>query len=264
MNRGNGVLAWGLGGCALGAALLATGGGRAAAPEGLRGVWTAERSNWRVEKGGTTTIVQLSLRRVGGRGHWDSSHSVLLAELDGLTSAAMDAPSADARFAWKRDAGAFAFEGRFQAGAGAGHFTFTSSAAYLADMRSRGYGDIDDEKALSLAIHDVSRAFLGELAALGYERVPMDKLMALRIHGASTEFIGGLAGLGYKRLEVDQLVALRIHGASLEFVRDLQGLGFAGLPPDKLVAFRIPSRSSRPWATRASGWTSWSACASTG
>ena len=117
MNRGNGVLAWGLGVCALGAALLATGVGRAAAPEGLRGVWTAERSNWRVEKAGNTTIVQLTLRRVGGRGHWDSSHPVPLAELDGLTSAAMEAPSAEARFAWKRDAGAFAFEGRFQAGA---------------------------------------------------------------------------------------------------------------------------------------------------
>lgn len=240
MNRGNGVLAWGLGGCALGAALLATGAGRAAAPEGLRGVWTAERSNWRVEKGGTTTIVQLSLRRVGGRGHWDSSHSVPLAELDGLTSAAMDAPSADARFAWKRDAGAFAFEGRFQAGAGAGHFTFTPSAAYLADMRSRGYGDIDEEKALSLAIHDVSRAFLGELAALGYERVPMDKLMALRIHGVSLEFVAQLKALGYAGVGVDELVSLRIHGVTTDFIRRVQGRASGkAVTVDRLVSMRI-------------------------
>src|SRR5260370_15050092 len=198
MIRESRVLAWGLGVCALGAALFATDAGRAAAPEGLRGVWTAERSNWRVEKAGNATIVQLTLRRVGGRGHWDSSHPVPLPELEGLTSASMEAPSSDVRFAWKRDAGGFAFEGRFQAGAGAGHFTFTPSGAYVADMRSRGYTHIDDEKALSLAIHDVSRAFLGELAALGYPRVPMDQLMALRIHGASAEFLPGLVRLGYQ------------------------------------------------------------------
>ncbi|HWW95060.1 MAG TPA: hypothetical protein VN375_16945, partial [Vicinamibacteria bacterium] len=231
---------WGLGACALVSALLVTGAGGPSTPEGIRGVWTAERSTWRVDTGGTTTLVQLSLRRAGeGRGSWNSSHPVPLAELEGLTTALMDAASADVRFAWKRDAGTFGFEGRFQTGAGAGHFTFTPSPAFIAEMRSRGYGDLDDEKDLTLAIHDVSRAFLGQLAALGYERVPMDKLIALRIHGASPEFIRGLAGLGYQRLPLDQLVALRIHGASLEFIRDIQGLGFAALAPDQLVAFRI-------------------------
>lgn len=233
------MVPWVLGGLALGAALLLSGIGDAAAPAGLRGVWTAERSTWRVEKAGTTTLVQLSLRNVGGRGNWNSSHPVPLAELAGLTTASVDAPSADVRFDWKRDAGTFGFEGRFQTGAGAGHFTFTPSAAYVADMRSRGYPDIDDEKALNLAIHDVNRAFLGELAGLGYERVPLDKLIALRIHGASAEFIGGLAGLGYQRLPIDQLVALRIHGVSPEFIRAFRGLGYDRLTPDQLVSMRI-------------------------
>jgi hypothetical protein len=209
----------------------------AAAP--LRGVWTAEPSKWRVEKGGTATLVRLSLRRVGARGDWNSSETVPVSELAGLTADAIDAPSTDVRFEWRRDAGSFSCEGRFLAGAGAGHFTFKANPAYVADLRSRGYGAIDDEKALTLAIHDVSRAFLGELAALGYERLPMDKLIALRIHGASAEHIRGLAGLGYGKLPVDQIVAFRIHGASLEFIRSVHGLGFTGLPPDAVVSFRI-------------------------
>ena len=233
------ILAWGIGACALGAALFGTDAGRAAATEGLRGVWTAERSNWRIEKAGNATIVQLTLRRVGAHGRWDSSHPVALPDLEGLTSAAIEAPSSDVRFALKRDAGTLSFEGRFQAGAGAGHFTFAPSAAYVADMRGRGYGDIDDEKAMNLAIHDLSRAFIAELASLGYERVDLDKLMALRIHGASGEFIRGLAGLGYKRLDLDQVVAFRIHGVSPEFIKAFRGLGYDKLTSDQLVAMRI-------------------------
>ena len=213
--------------------------------EALRGVWSADRSKWRVANAGTATIVQLSLRRVGAKGDWNSSQSVPVAELSGLSEAQLDATSAETRFTWKRDAGTFSLEGRFQAGAGAGHFAFDADPGYVADMERRGYGGIDDEKALSLALHDVSRGFIDELAALGYERVALDKLVALRIHGASAEYVRGLAALGYRRLPVDQLVAFRIHGASLDYLRELQALGYASLPPDKVVAFRIHGVSAQ-------------------
>ena len=211
----------------------------------LRGVWTAERSRWRVEKGGTATIVQLSLQRVGDGRHWNSSQATSLAELPGLSDATLDAPSADARFDWVRDAGRFAFDGRFQAGAGAGHFTFTPDPGYVADMKARGYGVIDDEKTLSLAIHDVSRAFMGDLAALGYERVPLDQLIALRIHGATAEYIRGLPVSGTSGLPVDELVAFRIHGASLDYLRDMRGLGFAELAARSGRGVSDPRRQRR-------------------
>src|SRR5688572_32540437 len=69
----------------------------AAVAGGLRGVWTAERSKWRVENGGTATLVELSLRRVGGRGHWNSSETLPLSELRGLTTAMLEAPTSDVR-----------------------------------------------------------------------------------------------------------------------------------------------------------------------
>jgi hypothetical protein len=218
--------------------------GSAAAEEGgvsggLRGVWTAERSTWRVQNGGTTTLVELSLRRVSGKGHWNSSETLPLAELRGLAAPALEAASADVRFDWTRDAGTFACQGRFERGVGAGHFTFAGNPEYAADMKRRGYGEIDEEKALRLALHDVSRSFIDELKRLGYERVSLDEVVSLRIHGASIEYVKGLASLGYRALTVDQLTSLRIHGASLEFVREIQSLGYGGLPTDKLVSFRI-------------------------
>jgi hypothetical protein len=206
---------------------------------GLRGVWTAERSRWRVENGGTATLVELSLRRVGGRGQWNSSETLPLPELRGLTTAMLDAPSADARFAWTRDAGTFDCQGRFETGVGAGHFTFTANPEYVSDMKRRGYGEIDVEKALRLALHDVSRSFVDELGRLGYERVPMDGLISLRIHGASPEFIKGMASLGYRKLSIEELTSLRIHGVSPEFIRAFKTLGYESLTPDQLVSMRI-------------------------
>jgi hypothetical protein len=206
---------------------------------GVKGVWTAERSRWRVEKGATATLVELSLRRVGGHGHWNSSETLPLTDLKGLTAEMLEAASSDVRFEWVKDAGTFACQGRFETGVGAGHFVFSASPDYAADMKRRGYGEIDEEKSLSLALHDVSRAFIDELAKLGYERVPLDDLVSLRIHGVTPDFIRGMASRGYRKLTTDQLTSLRIHGASLEFVNELQSLGYSGLPIDGLVSFRI-------------------------
>jgi hypothetical protein len=254
---------------AAGAVVLAAAVADVAFPaEPLRGLWTAERTRWKVDTGGTATIVQLSMRRTGGKGHWNSSFSVPLEELEGLTDTVLDAATTEARFTWKRDPGGFAMEGRFQAGAGAGHFLFALNPEYQADMRRRGYGDIDEEKAMSLALHDVSRAFIDEMAGLGYRKLSLDELQSLRIHGATAEYVRGLASLGYRQIPVEQvlafrihgvspdyvrtfksqgydrltgeqLVSMRIHGVSPDFVKDLKSLGYSGVPVDDLVALRI-------------------------
>lgn len=205
----------------------------------VRGLWTAERSRWRVEKGGKATLVQLSLRRTGGKGNWNSSFPVPRTELEGLTDAILDAPSGEARFTWRRDAGSFAMEGRFRDGDGAGHFAFTPSTDYRADMKRRGYGEIDDEKALSLALHDVSRAFIDELAGVGYKQVSLDQLTALRIHSVTPDFVKDLKSLGYSSVPVDQLVSMRIHGVSTDFIRRVQGRSGKAVSVNRLVSMRI-------------------------
>ena len=233
-------LALALGSAALTAAVL--GGARSgqAQNEPLTGVWTAERSRWKVAGEGTAHIVQLGLRRRGGgRGNWNSAFPVPLTELRGLSAAQIDGPRSEVRFELMRDAGTLTFEGRFQEGEGAGHFAFAPSAEFLAAMRQAGYGNVDGEKAFSLAVHDVSRAFIRDLGALGYERLTLDQLVSLRIHGASPQFIRDLKALGYSGLTVDQLVSLRIHGATPEWIRELAALGYRALAVDGLVSLRI-------------------------
>ncbi len=68
--------------------------GAAAHAEALRGLWTADRSRWKVDKGGTATIVQLSMRRSAGRHDWNSSFPVPLTELEGLSDAQLDGADA--------------------------------------------------------------------------------------------------------------------------------------------------------------------------
>jgi hypothetical protein len=224
---------------AIAAAFLAAEDGRAQAGP-VAGMWTAERSVWKVRGEGTATIVQLGLRRRGGgRGSWNSSFAVPLSELRGLSSPEVEAPSAEVHFELARDAGTVRFEGRFVDGAGAGHFTFTPSAEFAAEMRARGWGSLDAEKLFSLAVHDVSRPFLRELSALGYDRLTLDQAVSLRIHGATPEFVRELRALGYAGLTVDQLVSFRIHGATTPFIRDLAALGYVRPSPDQLVSMRI-------------------------
>jgi hypothetical protein len=209
----------------------------------LRGVWTAQPSQWRTTDGSTAMVVQLSLRRTSPGHDSSSSFPVALADLKGLTAEQARGTKADVRFELVRDAGTVACEGRFDGGDGAGHFTFAPSAEYVQVMRKQGYDGIDEEQAFTLAMHDVSRDFIRDLASLGYTRLPLDELVSLRIHGASPAYIRELRTLGYDRVPVDDLVSLRIHGASAEFIRALKDLGYDKLDPEGLVNLRIHGAS---------------------
>jgi hypothetical protein len=209
-----------------------------------RGVWTAGLSQWTSSDAGKATFVQLRLERRGlSRGSWNSSFPVPLSDLVGLKEGDLGAAKTDVRFELRRDAGTVSFDGRFDGGEGAGHFTFVSNPEYVQWLRSQGHGEADLDKLFSLAVHDVSRSFVSALAELGYRGLPLESLVKLRIHGASPEFIRELKALGYDQVPVEELVKLRIHGASPEFIRELKSLGYERLPVDSLVKLRIHGAS---------------------
>jgi hypothetical protein len=205
--------------------------------EVVTGAWTATGSQWNTGRG-PATLVQLSLR-TGRSSEIRHSFARLVTDLAGLNPAAVLGAPRDVRFVLVRDAGALRFEGRFQAGAGSGRFTFVPSAPYLNAMRALGYPAIDAEDAYRLAALDVSREFVEELVALGHARLPLDILLALRIQGADPAFVRALRAEGYAGLAPEQLLSLRIHGVTPEFIRELSGLGYRSLPPADLVSLRI-------------------------
>lgn len=183
--------------------------------------------------------VQLTLHRGDGRWNSTSSSSIGLANLRGVTRAQIDSNTGQtARFEIVRDAGTLSCEGYFKSGNGAGAFSFTENASFVAEMRSLGYDGLSSETLFSMAVHDIGPKYVRELHALGLDRLSTDQLISMRIHNASPEYIRALRDLGYTSLDADQLVAMRIHGVTIEFVRDLKNLGYQPAA-DQLVSLRI-------------------------
>jgi hypothetical protein len=158
--------------------------------------------------------VQLTLHR--GDGHSDSTSSFPIdwQSVHGLSRAQVDAATAqNLGFDIVREAGAFHCEGYFKAGNGAGTFSFTPNASFLAEMRSLGYNRLTSEDVYAMAIHDIGLKFVRDLKNLGYHATA-DDLVTMRIHGVTIEYIHDLQSHGLKDLSIDQLVNLKIHGIS--------------------------------------------------
>src|SRR5688572_7078456 len=103
------VLAVGLGACALAAAAAALS-WRGAPAAVLAAAGGEQRGTWSVERvPEKAAAVHLTMGRRSGRSHWNSSDTVALATLEGLSAADLAAPSAEVRFARKHDAGTFTF-----------------------------------------------------------------------------------------------------------------------------------------------------------
>jgi hypothetical protein len=208
-----------------------------------QGVWTSRRSLWNVEGTGPTALVQIQFQTSRKAGSSSHSSPVPVGELQGLDPAQAETSTGLVRFRLERDAGGFALEGSFVRGEGAGHFTFTPSVTYRAELEKLGYGSPSDAELFTLAAQNVGRGFIQELAGLGYSRLKLDDLTSMAIHGATPAFIRELRDLGYAGLPVDELVSMRIHGARPEFIRELKGLGYSKISADDLVSMRIHGAS---------------------
>jgi beta-lactamase regulating signal transducer with metallopeptidase domain len=220
------------------------------------GTWKAEWEGDKVQLEST-----MAWKSKGESHRWQNGETYSANDLVGLTR------GPEVRFELRRDAGRFLYEGRFRGDRGSGTFTFQADPGYLRDMAALGY-KLDDWKALTMALHDVSLAFVREIRSFGYQdssldtlvtfrihkvnpglirelaaaglsSVPADDLVQLQIHQVSPDFIRGLAAAGYRDLRPDSLVQFRIHGDSVEQVRGLEEAGLHGLSPDDLVQLRI-------------------------
>jgi len=140
----------------------------------------------------------------------------------------------------RREAGTIKMSGNTRARRGFGIFDFTPNPDFARQIGvGVGRKELTPRRLFSLAVHDVSRAFIQQLHSLGYNNLDVDDLLAMRIHGVTPEFITELRQLGYASLDHEDLVAARIHGATPEFLKELQTLGYSGLDWDDVIAFRI-------------------------
>ncbi|HKE03634.1 MAG TPA: hypothetical protein VKE91_06225, partial [Blastocatellia bacterium] len=101
---------------------------------------------WIVSPSKADGFVQLTLQSTGPDWNINSSTSVPLSQLRGLTAAEMRADGGMARFEITRDAGTLQCEGWFKNGRGSGTFVFKPNRNYVSEMSSLGYDNLSDER----------------------------------------------------------------------------------------------------------------------
>jgi beta-lactamase regulating signal transducer with metallopeptidase domain len=193
---------------------------------------------WLIDYAPGTDVVHLSVRYRTGRESSDNSYSVPLDRLQGLSPTDLMANGSVVKFQVKRDAGSFDCEGWIKGGQGSGHFKFSPSPGFTAELRKRGYEAPSVEQQFSMAMHDVSLALIDELNAQGYQRPNLDQLVKIGTHGVHLEYLKGLKALGYQLGSVDRLIEMRDHGVDLDFIRGLGALGYKGLAAEDLIRTR--------------------------
>lgn len=197
---------------------------RAVAPGELAGTWTAELKPEQRQ-------VQLNLR-TGGDSQWGESLSV--SELTGFS-----AQDGEARFSLVREAGTLRFDGSFRGGQGAGHYRFEPAAGFADEMAKLGYPEARGEKALHLALADMSPKRVREYQALGFKALPWDELFAFCLHDVTPDFVKELRSLGLKMNKPDDVVAMRIHDVTPAYVKEVRQAGLGGADEESLVELRI-------------------------
>jgi hypothetical protein len=198
----------------------------------LEGTWTAQYAGRRDEAPDPTRIYL--------QFNYDTSnmgHTWLASELSGL-DLSRDADNIVLEL--RREAGTIKMSGNVRARRGFGIFDFVPNNDFARQIGATpGRRELTPRRLFALAVHNVSRAWIQQLESLGYRNLDLDDLLAMRIHGVTPEFITEMRQHGFDTLDHEDLVAARIHGATPAFLRELQALGYSGLDFDDVIAFRI-------------------------
>jgi beta-lactamase regulating signal transducer with metallopeptidase domain len=189
--------------------------------------------SWEIHQSRDAGYVQLTMRTE----HWSSGHSMQLSRLDGL-SASQITGGGSVRFASRREAGTFTFDGTCRGGYCGGVYEFAPNQAFASELARRGVGTPTPQQQYQLALADVGLAFLDELNAQKYEKPDLDTIVRAAQHGVNADYVKDMGGLGYRVGTVEALIRMRDHGVDAEFVRGLAANGYPHLSAEEAVRAR--------------------------
>jgi hypothetical protein len=192
---------------------------------------------WKVNNWVPGESVQMSMTRTKGNSRWKHSTSYDLEELKGLTREQLRAMHGTVAFRLERDPGTFVFEGTTTMGVGSGTFRFEASPTFLAKMAELGYGSVDDEAVMGMAMRDVSLDYAAEVKKLGLEQVGVEDLFAFRDRGIELETIREFASAGIPSLKSRDIIRLSDHGVNGRYVQGIAASGLAEAGVEEIVRF---------------------------
>lgn len=185
---------------------------------------------WEIRPGQTTETVRIQLRERNS----SSGFSIGVDRLEGLTADQRSGAGGPVKFAVRRDAGTFTFEGVFRSGVGGGTYTFAPSATFPAELVKRGFARPTPADQLALARHDVGFAFLDELTTQSYPKPTLPLLVRAGQHGVGLDYLRGMGAAGYRVGALETLIELRDHGVTPDYIRELAANGYKGLSAQEL------------------------------
>ncbi|MEW5922940.1 MAG: M56 family metallopeptidase [Candidatus Zixiibacteriota bacterium] len=122
---------------------------------------------------------------------------------------------------------------------GSGEWYFQPDTAYVYFMSRHGLRENDKNKALSLAIFDVSREYLAGMEDYGLGDLNVDQLISARIFGISPEIVEEFRKVGYTDLSYNTLLSMRNQGVMPDDARRFEKAGVGHLTTDQLISARI-------------------------
>jgi hypothetical protein len=215
----------------------------------ITGEWTAEFGRHSGKKHGKDEEeaaaeapkgdkLYLNMKRRTEGGNSSNGSTYEISDFQGLTRDQVMG-SSNVNFSLQREAGTMQFEGTFNAGKGAGRFTFTPNQSFLSAMSSRGY-TLSEDKQFASAMLDVRVKAIDDLKAAGFPNLSMDDVFKAVIFKVTPEFVSEMTSIGFKGLDMEDLVKARIFKVDANFARQVKEMGFGeNHPMEMLVKMRI-------------------------
>ena len=139
----------------------------------------------------------------------------------------------------RHDAGILLLDGLTELrsrGSDSGRLHFAPDLEFFGALERLGYGHVEPELQLRLALHDVELELIEEM---GPERASLEDLIKLQIHGVKLEYVRALARVGYDELRAEETIHLRIHGVQPEWAGRMAEAGYGKLAVEDLTRLKI-------------------------
>ena len=135
-------------------------------------------------------------------------------------------------FALRREAGAFAFEGRGSLDRASGWYGFTANQEFRRELEKLGFRDVEPKDQFVFALDDLTVAKVRRLQQLVSNPLNTVELVRMINHGAGFDYVQAMSGFGFTNLTSDEYRRARDHGVSETYVREMADLGLKLSLPD--------------------------------
>jgi hypothetical protein len=193
---------------------------------------------WSIEPASRQGKIELDLRTDDefGRGHSHDSSQYTAQDI-GLQPSDLSSPAHPVHFTMRRDAGTIDFTGTAGDGVGAGHFTFTPSAAYGDALAKRGFDRPSAREQLAATTLDISVAYIDAIAATGVRPSSYGNLIAFRALGVTPEGIRDLRRQ-FGNVDEGNVITFTALHITPQYAAEMRAAGVSDLDPHTLVSLR--------------------------